>query len=371
MKISIGIMLWNEEGTIGMTIDSIFQQTFLREVKAGVEAVEVVALANGCTDASISNARNAFERNLKQCTVPYVTARVEELPKGRSPAWNRFVHELTSPDMGYILFMDADIQIPNANAMWSMVQGLEDSPYHPVAGALGIKDVELKPRKSVREKLSASMTKMEHDARHFYMCGGLYCGRTSFFRRLEFPQGFVCGDDGFLAFMAITNFMTTDYQFDRILHPPDASFVFEAYSTIPRLFKQHKRRQIGAAIQRMLKDYVRSQQTDNAPDAGTIIRRLCRDEPQWLERYARQRIADAGFWVIPLSSLTYRFTQLRRLSWARKLARLPLAVFGTVWLAGVVIAANRALRSGQYANAWVNMKNTRMVSQLPAGLAAK
>ncbi|MCX7396091.1 MAG: glycosyltransferase [Planctomycetales bacterium] len=362
MKIAIGIMLWNEEQTIGMTIDSIFSQTLLSEIKSNVESVEVVALANGCTDQSIPNARDAFSRNLAKCVLPCVQARVEELPKGRSPAWNWFVHERTSPDTSYILFMDADITINNHNAMWSMIDGLENSEYHPVAGALGIKDIDLQEHKTLLQRTTSSFTKMEQDARHFYLCGGLYCGRASFFRRIEFPKGFVCGDDGFIASMAITNFWTSDYEFDRILHPADATFVFESYSTLPRLFKQHRRRMVGSVVRTMILDYVRSKQSGGVPDAGSIIRNACQENPLWLEEHCRQQIAALGFWVVPPRTIFYRLTQLRRLSLWKKIARFPLAIVGTLWQAAVIVSANRAFHSGQYANVWTSMPNTRMMS---------
>jgi glycosyltransferase involved in cell wall biosynthesis len=362
MKISIGIMLWNEEETIEMTIDSIFEQTLFKEYKSGIECVEVVALANGCTDKSIPRAKDAFVRNLDKCDLPYVEARVEELPKGRSPAWNWFVHERTSSDTTYLIFMDADIIINNDNAMWSMVEGLENSAYHPVAGALGIKDVDLKDRKTILQQLTSAFTRMEHDARHFYMCGGLYCGRVNFFRQIEFPKGFVCGDDGFIATMAITNFMTTNYEFDRILHPKDATFIFEAYNTIPRLFKQHRRRLVGATVGTFIKDYVRSKQTNGQPDAGTIIRTASKQNPLWLEEFCRERITNAGFWVVRPGWIFYGITQLRRLGWWKKIARLPLVLAGMVWKFPVAVSANWLLRSGQYANVWTNMPNTSMKS---------
>lgn len=362
MKISIGIMLWNEEKTIGMTIDSVFQQTLLTEAKLDVESVEVVALANGCTDQSIPRAREAFERNLKACPLPYVTARVEELPKGRSPAWNKFVHTLTPPDTDYIFFMDADIYINHPNALWSMVEGLAGSDYHPVAAALAIKDVDLKERRSLWERLSSVMTAMEHKARLTYLCGGLYCGRASFFRRFEFPNGFVCGDDGFIARLAITNLLTTEFQFDRILHPKDASFVFEAYRTIPRLFRQHRRRQVGLAIWLMILDYVKERQVNGSPDAGTIIRRACAEDPDWLREYALRRIAEKGFWVLPLRDVLLRLSQWKRLSLSSRIVNLPLVLGATLWHAAVLLSANFLLRTNRYQNVWENMQNTSMLS---------
>jgi glycosyltransferase involved in cell wall biosynthesis len=362
VRIAIGIMLWNEEGSIGLTIDSLFEQTLLSEMRSDVEQVEVVALANGCTDNSVPEARAAFDRNLKKCRLPYVQARVEELPgPNRANAWNQFVHHLTAPDTTYILLMDADIYINHRNAIASMVDGLQRDPYHPVAAALGIKDLELKPRKSLLDRLSLAMTRMEHQARLTYLCGGLYCGRASFLRRLEFPKGWVCGDDGFIAHLAITNFMTTEYQFDRILHPADASFVFEAYTTTARIFRQHVRRYIGLTVRGMIVDYVRAHQNQGQPDAGEILRRACREEPDWLNQLVRERTTKAGFWIVSPRAMLARFTQLRGKSLAKKLLKLPLAIAGSVWQTGVILAANRRMRAGRLAGVWENNRNGRLV----------
>ena len=81
MKIAVGIMLWNEDVSIARTIDSLFCQSLLSESKPGVESIEVVVLANGCTDDSVPNARAALDRNLADFSNSGVRARVEELPK--------------------------------------------------------------------------------------------------------------------------------------------------------------------------------------------------------------------------------------------------------------------------------------------------
>jgi glycosyltransferase involved in cell wall biosynthesis len=368
MKVSIGIMLWNEAATIGLTIDSIFEQSLLSQPLEGVSKVEVVALANGCTDDSVPVARAALERNLARSPLPCVDARVEQLPgPNRGNAWNQFVHRLAAPDTDYIIFMDADIYINHPNALWSMVHGLEQNPYCPVAGALGLKDIDLKPGKSLWEKLSSAMTRMEHHARLTYLCGGLYCGRAGFFRRLEFPEGFVCGDDAFLTRMAITNLMTTEMQFDRVLHPADATFVFEAYTSVSRLYRQHIRRQIGRTVQHVLYDYIRARQHDGRPDAGEILRRACRENPDWLKQAIERRIADSGVWVVPWRGMFLRMSQLRRQRFPQKVLKAPLAVAGTLWLATVMWAANRRMKRGQIQGAWQNMRNTRLLTAPGAG----
>ena len=139
--------------------------------------------------------------------------------------------------------------------------------------------------------------------------------------------------------------------------------MFEAYSTIPRLFKQHRRRLVGGTVGAFIKDFVRSKQKNDLPDAGTIIRTECRENPFWLEEYCRQRIAKAGFWVVPPSWIFYGMTQLRRLNWWKRIVRLPPVLAAMVWKAMVAVSANRAFRSGGYASVWTNMPNTRMISQ--------
>ena len=359
MYISIGIMLWNEEDSIAATIDSLFKQTLLSESLPGVEQVEVVALANGCTDNSVANAEAAFARNLAENSLPCVTASVIELPKGRQPAWNQFVHELTGPETDYIFFMDADIIIIDPNAFEEMVFGLENNPDKHVATSNAIKDIELAERRTLWQKFTLAMSRMERDARFFHVTGGLYCGRTSFFRKLEFPRGFVCGDDGFIGRLAVSNLQTTDFEWDRIFYLDKPTFVFEAYLSPARLFRQHRRRLVGGIVNRMIRDYISERQSDGKPDAGTILRQECRDNPEWLNQYVAEQIRQRGFWVVPITIMANRFWQLRRLPLWKKLLRLPLAVAGAAWNLGVIIAANRMFHKGTYIAAWENMPNTK------------
>jgi hypothetical protein len=294
---------------------------------------------------------------------------VAELPgPNRGNAWNEFVHRLADPGADYMVLMDADIIIDKPNSIWSMIEGLERSSYHPVAGALAIKDIELKPRNSLWERLSLSMTRMEHQARLTFLCGGLYCGRADFFRQLRFPEGFVCGDDGFLARMAITNLMTTEMQFDRILHPGDASFVFEAYTSIPTLFRQNIRRLVGRAVHEMIYDFVRSRQKDGSPDGGTIIRQACEENPDWLRELIQKRVREK-FWVVPRQIITLRLSQLRKQKFPHNLIKAPLALLGTVWMAAAVFLANRKLKKGRIQGIWRSARNTRLLPTAPSGTA--
>jgi glycosyltransferase involved in cell wall biosynthesis len=362
MKIAIGIATWNEEASIGLTLDSIFKQSLFQKSLAGLESIDVVVLANGCTDESVPRAEAALQRNLALSKLKCVTGRVIEIPTpGKSNAWNCFMHEITSSDVDYMFMMDADIILNREDTMWNMVHGLACSPRQHVAAALAIKDIELRPRKTFWHRLSLSFTNLEREARHYYMCGALYCGRASFFRNWLFPEGWVSGDDGWLAWMAVTNFLTTEQEFDRILYPQDAEFVFEAYTSIPKLFRQHRRRQIGSAIRQIVMDFVRSKQIDSQPDAGFIVRSACSLDPNWLKKEIEGRLRVKGFWVIPWRNLGYRFTQLRRQPFHKKIMKMPLVAIGTVWHAAVIVSANRMFQTRTFSGAWQSNPNTRLV----------
>lgn len=116
------------------------------------------------------------------------------------------------------------------------------------------------------------------------------------FWNMEFPRGFICGDDGFLGYMAITNFLTTDYEWDRIHYPPHPTFVFEAYLSPFRLFRQHRRRLIGAVTRKMIFDVIRSKQINHHPDAGVVLKGLNKENPEWLNEYIASQIKKGDLW---------------------------------------------------------------------------
>ncbi len=363
MIIALGIMLWNEERSIGMTVDSLFEQTLLTNHDDQIESIHVTVLANGCTDNSVPEAEEAIKRNLKECPLDNIDAQVVELKeKGRSNAWNSFVHELAPEDVSYIFLMDADIIIDNPETCRNMVAGLESHPECYVASSLGIKDIEKHDQHSVMSRLTLKMTQLEHNARLAYLCGGLYVGRADFFRRFLFPKGFVCGDDGFIKTLATTNLMTTEHEFHRVYQTPEATFEFEAYTAISVLFKQHVRRAVGTTVREMINDYVRLERLKTNKDAGEIIISATEADPDWLLKYQEEIIIQRGFWVIPPSKITYRFTQLRGKSLAYRLAKIPLVLLGTVWLTAVILVANRKLKKKDYLGVWLNNPNERMLS---------
>src|SRR5258705_58404 len=64
--VSIGVMAWNEEKSIGRMLDSLFGQSLFAELARQNLACEVVCVANGCTDRTTAVAAQSFEQQLQE-----------------------------------------------------------------------------------------------------------------------------------------------------------------------------------------------------------------------------------------------------------------------------------------------------------------
>src|SRR5580698_8603460 len=111
VALSIGILAWNEEKSIGPMLDSLLAQSVFAQLAARGEGAEIICLANGCTDATVEVAGRILERAAADPAAPAGRrARVEDIREpGRNNAWNRFIHELSAPEARYLCVMDADI----------------------------------------------------------------------------------------------------------------------------------------------------------------------------------------------------------------------------------------------------------------------
>jgi hypothetical protein len=97
--LSIGIMAWDEEVSIGPMLQSLFEQSVFQKLASQGRGCEVICLANGCTDGTVRVAGEIFARVAREHPAGgALRARVADMPKpGRNTAWNRFVHEFSAP----------------------------------------------------------------------------------------------------------------------------------------------------------------------------------------------------------------------------------------------------------------------------------
>src|SRR5439155_718452 len=158
--VSVGILAWNEEEAIESAIRSLWQQTVFGELaRRGLQS-EIIVIANGCTDRTAQVARQSFFRLAEIQTVPAAEPGtpywrvIEVAERGKNNAWNRFVHSWSATRAACLFLMDADIVINGREALWNMYRALEASPQAMVAVDQPVKEIILKQRKSLGERLS-------------------------------------------------------------------------------------------------------------------------------------------------------------------------------------------------------------------------
>lgn len=324
--LSIGIIAWNEAEAIGAALESLFQQTVFAELAARGQRAEILCLANGCTDATVTIAAQQFRK--------FGLGRVIELPqRGKINAWNRFVHHESARNAELLVLMDADILLHTPATLWNMCRTLLDNPDAAIATDEPIKDIALKPRKSWRDRLSLATSRMTHDAPG-QLTGQLYCIRAAEARRLFLPHDLAACEDGFIK-SVVTG--------PRIVTAPDAAHVFQAYTAVGDILRNQKRQMIGQAIVHVLVDQFLAG-TDRQKFAE-LLRSREELDPAWLQRLIAEHLwRSRYFWRLFPNALSFRWTRWRQNG--ARLGSLPATLLGFGVTLFACWQARRLLRRG-------------------------
>src|SRR5579862_3957324 len=129
-QVAIGIVARNEESGIGAMLQSLFEQSFFRELNRRGWKCEIHCLANGCTDRTAAVVGEIFDwQQRRHPEWKAIRARVSELgERGKINAWNQFVHALSPKEARFFFLMDADILIHRRETLWKMLKTLEEDP---------------------------------------------------------------------------------------------------------------------------------------------------------------------------------------------------------------------------------------------------
>ena len=361
MIISIGILAWNEESSIGAALQSLLEQTLIRELADHAEdRLEVVVVPNGCSDRTDEKAAEALRTGAATLPAERFSWRVESLREaGKVNAWNQFVHQFSNQAADYVFLMDADISFTHPDTLKNMVLALIKTPKAEASTDLPQKHILFKSRKTLGDRLSLAIGQITQKA-PAQLTGQLYCARGPMLRRIHMPLGLMV-EDGFLKHMICTNLFTQKPDNKRIIRAPDASHVFEAYFRTIDIFHNQRRQQIGHCIYTYLRDYIK--RFPRGKDAGELIAENNARDPEWFRHVIRERVQQGGWWVIYPGALGVRFKRLRNLSAGQAVLRFPVAVVAFLMDVVVLVAANRRLRSGQLAGVWKDTK-TSVLSQI-------
>lgn len=357
-RLAIGILAYNEEDSIAKTIRSVFAQRFFDALPADVAGVQVICVANGCTDRTPLEARLAFDRAAGAGLDPRVRTGVVELSIGsKTHAWNEFVHGIADPAADFLILMDGDIRIEHPETIGNLLGALTHHPDAVLSAPRAIKHVELRSRRTLLEWLSLRMGAV-NQGRVSGFAGCMYCARGDVLRRIWFPRGMI-GEDAFLHGLIVTDLCRTKERYERVVGAPDATVVFEAYTTVRKMYRVLRRQAVTRGTNAILWDYL-WKNTGPDLDAGELIRRRNESEPGWYHALIADRVRRARWWVMPEGVLLRRWGYLRRLPMARRFRVMPWAALGVVVDCIVSVDANRLIRRGRIGGLWETTRTTQI-----------
>ncbi len=363
IKIYFAIIANDEQSSIKLTIKSLFSQTLFYSKEIQIDYINVSVFANGCTDNTANVARKALHelRPLSTCIV--LESDVIEYELGdKATTWNRFVHEYTKDDATYLFMVDADILINNKVTCELIVKSLEDNPEAVISSSTAIKDTAIQVKQTLLDKCSNYITKLEQEVRMSAVTGGLMCGRKSFLKRLWLPA-YLLNIDGILTTIAKTDcFSSKVLIHERVINPPGATFIFEAYRDIRLLYFNHCRRYIGHVIRDHL-DTELTSMNDRGIDPMNSLKEKYASDPNWLQAEMMIKIKDEKSSLVPWSTLTLRINQFTVSGKSRSLRKIPIIILATIWQAMVLVGVKYFLSKGDLRRVWRNSQNTRLADK--------
>jgi glycosyltransferase involved in cell wall biosynthesis len=343
MRVSIGMLAYNEEGRIGRALRAVLDQTLLRSPRSDIESIEIVCVPNGCKDRTASEARAELERACGSGGAGRVTWKVSEIERAdKCNAWNHFVHSASDQSAEFLFLLDADIWFEQPECLERVLAKLVESPVANLCVDTPLKHNARSGGKGPLERASVSLSEVRQ-AGPLTVAGSLYCARSAFIRRLWLPVGLL-GDDGFVRAMLLTDFFSVPERMDRIVRAEGAAHFFEACSGIGPVFRHSKRLAVGTAMNCILFEHLWAHR--NGEDGGSYFKRRTDKEPGWVRRTILEEVQRRGFWAVGTGEALRHFGNLKGLSLARRLRLLPVCIAGTLFDFAVLFAANRALKKG-------------------------
>jgi glycosyltransferase involved in cell wall biosynthesis len=330
VDISIGLLAWNEEDSIAVTLRSLFQQSLFAELRNRGARCEILVVANGCTDQTAQIAAQTLQSLMDTLRLgDAASARVVDVcQRGKANAWNLFVHELSNPSAECLFVMDADIVFSTTTTLWKMFQTLLETPQAVVVVDQPVKDVSLKPRKSLMDYVSLATSSMtQSDSAQ--LTGQLYGIRARQARLIYLPRD-VMVEDGFIKALVCTDGLITESNPQRIVRAADAGHVFEAYTSPASVIRNQKRQVIGQTMLHVLLDKeMKEVMARDRRDVSTLLKERDEIDPTWLRRIVDNHVRKTHyFWQLFPGLLSFRWQRWAKLKPTTRLRYLPAALAG-------------------------------------------
>lgn len=328
MKISIGMLAYNEAQRISATLHSLFQQSLFTEDIVNNLEIELIVVPNGCQDNTSVVASNTLSKLVKfNCKTAISWQICEVAEAGKANAWNLFIHQFSDANADYIFLMDADIEFLTTSTLHSMIAALEMNPDAFVSVDKLVKDITLKQNKNLLDMLSIAVSQLS-GAKSAWICGQLYCGRAQCLRKIWLPKG-VLVEDGFIWDMVVTDCFTSSEVINRVILADSAAHVFQAYIQIGKLLRHELRQVVGNTINHFIYSDLRLHCAQKQ-DVGLLIKSRNEQDPLWLDKLVRANVEDKDWWVIPEWIVLRRWRSLRSLPLQKAILLLPVLIMAFI-----------------------------------------
>jgi hypothetical protein len=349
VRLSVGIIVRNEQQTIGRMLASLFGQSLFQHLAKGYGVCEIICVANGCTDRTAEVAQEIFAEQTR--SHPFrgtFRCRVEVLPRpGKLQAWNEYVHSLSAREAEYLFLADGDIVIHRPDTLWNMFLAVEQCPAATAVTDEPLKDIVFKSRKTWSEKLSLAASRMTR-SQPAQLTGQLYGIRSEVARNMYLPRDLTACEDGLIKTLACTCFLTRPATSGRIVKAPNASHIFEPYMGLMEVLRNQKRQMIGQTIVHILVDqYLPGLRLEERLNLAETLQDKDRFDPDWLKKLVRTHLQGIRhFWQLFPGALSFRLARLGGIPGFRKVGHLPAALLGLAIAALSCWLSYRFLKKG-------------------------
>jgi glycosyltransferase involved in cell wall biosynthesis len=192
MNICLGVLAHNEKSGIKATLDDVLKQDLW---SLNDHRFHLLVIVNGSTDETATIAKEKLKNS-------NIIAEVVEVERpGKANAWNRLVHELAAVDTDLFFLADADIRLPQPEALRVMLETLEAHPQAVAVVDVPVKDLAGKDKKGAVARLSLSASDLA-SAGPPKLCGQLYAARAEAMRKIFLPEPMLV-EDGFIKAMLV------------------------------------------------------------------------------------------------------------------------------------------------------------------------
>lgn len=317
VRVDVGVFAHNEARNIVRTLTGL-----ARQEATGLD-VRLLVLANGCSDNTVQLTRTLAEQSNAYSSTLHIEV-IELAEGGKSRTWNRYVHELSRADADFLIFSDADIELPASDSFLRLVRQSISRPELYVVNSKPIKDIVYRPSDLGLKDRAISMGSGTLNDWRKAICGQLYAMPAKKARSFHLPIGLPV-EDGFIRAMILTDFLTIDEDLSRI-DGDDVFHIFASERSVLALIRHQTRIVIGSAINSAVYGFL-----NEIPSAQrrAVLAKASKDE-KWLSAVIESRLPQWPYGWIPMHYLIKRVSFIaghpRKLLQPRQLATLFLGL---------------------------------------------